>query len=116
MDSESFLEDVRKYAKEHADKVKWVASAFEAAGGEASDLDGLVHDVAGSYGADAANDVDDKDAQEAAITAFEGEASYVNNEGIRSQVAAIMMGNGAEEGERLVMEAAGAVLARTIGA
>ena len=43
--------------------------------------------------------------REEAISAAEGEVAEINNRGIESQVAAILLGWGHEEGERMVTQA-----------
>jgi len=107
MEDNDLRQDVENYLEANRDTVDRVVSAFQAAGGDASALDELVLDVAGEYGAAEANRTDDEDEQEAAISAAESEGSALNNEGLHLQVAAVLMGSGMEEGERLVMSEAG---------
>lgn len=105
MDDANFKDSARAFLAANGEAVERVAAAFAEGGGDNADLDDLVFDVAGSYGADAANLTDDPDAQEAAIAVYEGQASEINNGPAAEQVAAVLMGHGMEEGERLVMAA-----------
>ena len=102
----SFTEDTQNYLAAHREAAERIAAAFAEAGGQSSDLDDIVFDVAGSYGSSAANLTDDVNEQEAAISEFESQASEINNGSPVEQVAAILMGHGVEEGERLVIAAA----------
>ena len=101
----SFTEDTQNYLGQNRAAAERIADAFAAAGGDSSDLDDMVFDVAGSYGSSAANQTEDEDEQEAVIAGFESQASEINNGSPVEQVAAILMGHGIEEGERLVMAA-----------
>jgi len=103
----SFTEDTQNYLVQNRAEAERIAAAFAEAGGDSSELDDLVYDVAGAYGSSEANQTDNGDEQEAAISGFESQASEINNGSPVQQIAAILMGHGAVEGERLVMEAAG---------
>lgn len=107
MDTGDLRQDVETCLDKNREAVDRIAAAFVASGGDPADLDEFVLDLAGGYGADEANLTDVEDEQEAAISAAESQASDVNNEGVEMQVAAVLLGHGLEEGERLVMAEAG---------
>lgn len=110
---ESFIEDAQAFLAAHRETVESVATAFAGAGGDSSDLDDAVFDIAGSYGAGDANQIKGRAGQEEAISRSEAEASVINNGPAALKVAAILMGQGIEHGRELVMAAVPAAAPRT---
>jgi hypothetical protein len=70
-------------------------------------LDELVLEASTAAGALAANEIADGDEQDDAIGDAESAASDINNEGIESQVAFVLVKNGLEEGVSKLREVLG---------